>query len=127
VCVRTPRGAGCVMTAGWWLPAAGISGRYLITTVNPCNNPTAVEVVDIEAVPGSTAQVSNAMTGERQCGRTAGRGQVQPGSGPVTQMGADLLGCHQSRVGCVQHLQSRSAAQPHAVAACYILMNSQEA
>jgi hypothetical protein len=73
-------------------------GYYEIFDVNPCRTPQVVEVVDIQPVPGSCVQESNAQTGELQFLHGGAWGQCQPGSGPQGQprRGRSLPGCDQS-------------------------------
>ena len=108
-----PTGRG-VCDDCWRLPAAARwGGIYAINAVNPCRNPQVVEVLDMVPVPGSTIQQSNSQTGERQSMHGgAWEGSAREWASHAD--GSDLLGRDQSRVGCVQHLQSGTLLQ-HAI------------
>jgi hypothetical protein len=111
MCAHRPGGGRC--SDCWRLPAADQKGYYEIFAVNPCRSPQVVEVVDIQPVPGSCVQQSNAQTGElrflhggawavsarERCQPPRGSSLPPAGSGPVAQTGAACQGVGPPRRG----------------------------
>ena len=109
-CAPTPwgmvRGIDCCL-----LPGAAQGAYYNIDIVNPCRTPVVSEIVDIQPVPESTVQESNAQTGERQFLHVwAGAASARERASLADE--SSLPGRDQSTAGT----QCAAFAQPHALA-----------